>query len=59
MIADIVLWVGYFLIMTGLCYLCAALRIIQKSDLTFFLVYTWVMGGICVMVGYFNIRWPA
>jgi len=55
MIADIILWPAYFLIMTGLCFLGTFLRILPKSDLNFFLVYTWVMGCFCVLFWYFDI----
>ena len=52
----VILWLAYFLIMSGLCYLCAFLRIIQKSEIIFFLIYTWIMGGLCVLCWYFDIR---
>lgn len=53
----VILWAAYFLVMSGLCFLCAALRIVitDKSDLKFHLVYTLVMGCICVLFWYFDV----
>ena len=53
LVTTLLTGLAYFLIMTGLCFLCRALRIIEKSDINFFLVYTWVMGLLCVGVWYF------
>jgi|GEM_PF-3942780 len=48
----VILWPAYFLLMFGLCFLAVYLRIIPKYDIKFYLVYTLVMGGICVLVWY-------
>ncbi|MFH0889069.1 MAG: hypothetical protein V1871_07680 [Planctomycetota bacterium] len=53
---GIILWLAYFIVMGGLCFLCRALRIIQKSDINFYLVYTLVMGCLCVLFWYFDIK---